>query len=482
MIDLYENLEKLDDYRWVIPKTGKMRVPGLIFSSEKMLKQIFSDNAPVQIKNAAQLPGIVKYSMAMPDIHWGYGLPIGGVIATDIDEGIISPGGVGSDINCGVRMLRTNLSHKDVKNQIKNLIPTLFNDVPCGVGSEGKIKLSAKEQKKVITEGSHWAIKNGYGWNEDKDLTEDSGRLEGADPEAVSRRALERGSRQLGTLGSGNHFLEIQVVDEIFNQGIADRFGLFKEQVCMMIHCGSRGFGHQVCDDYLQVMGRAVLKYKIELPDRQLACAPLKSPEGQRYFSAMKAAANYAYANRQCILHWVRGSFEKVFSQSAESLGMHQIYDVTHNTAKIEEHTVDGKQRRLCVHRKGATRSFPAKSKVLPDRYYDIGQPVIIPGDMGRCSFLLIGKDKSMEYSFGSTCHGAGRVMSRRKAIKNTKGRALARELEDKGIYVMSRGRHTLNEEYPEAYKDVRDVVDVVHNAGISEKVVKLRPIGVVKG
>lgn len=482
MIDLYKNLEKIDDYRWMIPKIEKMRVPGLIFSSEKMLSQIFSDNAPIQVKNAATLPGVVKYSMAMPDIHWGYGLPIGGVIATDIDEGIISPGGVGSDINCGVRMVRTEMIYTDVKKRIKDLIALLYNDVPCGVGSEGKIRLSPQEQRKVLTEGSHWTVKNGYGWREDTEYTEDTGRLEGADPEAVSRRAFERGSRQLGTLGSGNHFLEVQVVDEVYNPDVAARFGLFKDQVCVMIHCGSRGLGHQVCDDYIQVMGRAVAKYKIDLPDRQLACAPYKSSEGQRYFSAMKAAANYAYANRQCILHWVRGSFEKIFSQSAESLGMHQVYDVTHNTAKIEEHSVDGKTMQLCVHRKGATRSFPAKEKVLPDKYYDVGQPVIIPGDMGRNSFLLLGKDKAMEYSFGSTCHGAGRVMSRKKAIKSTRGRAIARELEDKGIYVISRGRHTLQEENPDAYKDVRDVVEVVHNAGMSEKIVKLRPIGVVKG
>lgn len=482
MTDIYKNIKKIDDYRWMIPKTGGMRVPGMIFSSEKMLKQIFSDNAPVQVMNAAALPGIVSYSMAMPDIHWGYGLPIGGVIATDVNDGIISPGGVGSDINCGVRMVRTDLSYDDVKNNIKNLVNLLFRDVPCGVGSEGKIKLSTKEQRKVLTEGSRWAVRNGYGWNEDTDFTEDNGSLDGADPDAVSQRAFERGSRQLGTLGSGNHFLEIQVVDEIYNDDVAGKFGLFKDQVCVMIHCGSRGLGHQVCDDYIQVMGRAVAKYKIDLPDRQLACAPLKSPEGQQYFSAMKAAANYAYANRQCILDWVRGSFEKVFSQSAERLGMHLIYDVTHNTAKIEEHTVNGKKMRLCVHRKGATRSFPANEKVLPDKYYPIGQPVIIPGDMGRSSFLLLGKEKAMEYSFGSTCHGAGRIMSRKKAIKSMRGRAIERELEDRGIYVLSRGRHTLKEECPEAYKNVADVVDVVHNAGISEKIVRVRPIGVVKG
>jgi len=482
MIELYKDLEKIDNYRWMIPKSGKMRVPGLIFSSENMLKQIFSDEAPIQVKNAATLPGIVKYSMAMPDIHWGYGLPIGGVIATDIDSGIISPGGVGSDINCGVRLVRTDLVRSDIKDYVKKLISVIFQEIPCGVGSRGRIKLSREEEKNVLIKGSQWAVKNGYGWAEDTDFTEDNGRLEGADPSAVSNRALDRGRDQLGTLGSGNHFLEIQVVDEIFNQEKAEKLGIFKGQICMMIHCGSRGFGHQVCDDYLEKMGRAVSKYRIELPDRQLACAPLNSPEGKQYFSAMKAAANYAYANRQCILHWVRGSFEKVLGKSAESMGMHLVYDVTHNTAKIEEHTVDGKKVRLCVHRKGATRSFPPHNPVLPEKYYEIGQPVIIPGDMGRSSFLLVGKDKAMEYSFGSTCHGAGRLMSRRKAIKSARGRAINRELEDKGIFVMSRGRDTLKEECPEAYKNVEDVVDVVHNAGLSEKIAKLIPIGVIKG
>jgi len=466
----------------MIPKTGNMRVPGLIFSNEKMLKQIFSDEAPVQVKNAATLPGIVKYSMAMPDIHWGYGLPIGGVIATNLDDGIISPGGVGSDINCGVRLVRTDLAHSEVKNHIKDLISVIYREVPCGVGSRGRIKLSDKDEQRVLVEGSKWAVDNGYGWREDLDFTEDNGRLDGADPSSVSQRAFSRGRDQLGTLGSGNHFLEIQVVDEIFNQNIAEELGIFKGNICVMIHCGSRGFGHQVCDDYLVKMGQAVSKYRIELPDRQLACAPFSSPEGREYFAAMKAAANYAYANRQCIMHWVRGSFEQVLGMSAEKIGMHLIYDVTHNTAKVEEHIVEGKKMELCVHRKGATRSFPAKNPVLPEKYYNIGQPVIIPGDMGRYSYLLIGGEKAMEYSFGSTCHGAGRVMSRKKAVRSAKGRAIERELQDRGIFVMSRGRDTLKEECPEAYKDVQDVVDIVHNAGISEKIAKFKPIGVVKG
>ena len=349
-------------------------------------------------------------------------------------------------------------------------------------GSKGRIKLSKGEEKRVLIEGSQWAIKQGYGWSEDADYTEDRGRLDGADPSAVSSRAIERGREQLGTLGAGNHFLEIQVVSEIYNPEIAEKLGIFRGQICVMIHCGSRGLGHQVCDDYIEKMGRAITKYKIDLPDRQLACAPLNSPEGEQYFSAMKAAANYAYANRQCIMHWVRGSFEKVFGRSAENLGMRLVYDVTHNTAKVEEHTVDGKKVKVCVHRKGATRSFPAHHPVLPEEYYDIGQPVIIPGDMGRSSFLLVGKKRAMEDSFGSTCHGAGRLMSRRKAIKSMKGRAIDRELEDKGIYVKSRGRDTLKEECPEAYKDVEDVVDVVHRAGLSEKIAKLVPIGVIKG
>lgn len=477
-------LERIDEYRWLIPTSYQrgMRVPGLIFADENLIRHIRMDQTPKQVANVAHLPGILRYSMAMPDIHWGYGLPIGGVAAVDLDGGVISPGGVGSDINCGVRLLRTDLVLKDVEDKIRKLIEGLFVNVPCGVGSRGKIRLSPQEERRVLVNGAGWAVKHGYGWSEDVDFTEERGRLEGADPETVSHRALERGKQQLGTLGSGNHFLEIQLVEDVYREQIANVLGIFPGQICMMIHSGSRGLGYQVCDDYLQVMDRAMMKYKIELPDRQLACAPLGSPEGEDYLAAMACAANYAWANRQCIMHWVRGTFEKVLGTSAEKLGMRLIYDVAHNIAKFEEHRVDREEKMVCVHRKGATRAFPPGHPALPEEYETIGQPVIIPGDMGTCSYVLVGAQRAMEEAFGSTCHGAGRVLSRHKAIKQTKGRAIHRELEDRGIIVRYRGKKTLREEVSEAYKNVTEVVEVVERAGISLKVAKLRPLGVVKG
>lgn len=477
-------LEKIDDYRWRIPKSFKpgMRVPGLIYADEKLLKDILRDRALEQVANVAYLPGIVNYSLGMPDIHWGYGAPIGGVAAFDLNKGIIAPGMIGYDINCGVRLIRTNLELEEVKNKLVLLIDALFSNIPCGVGVKGRINLSPGEEREVLVKGTKWAIEKGYGWEEDIELTEENGCLKGADPHKVSARALERGKQQLGTLGSGNHFLEVQLIQEIYDAKVAKIFGLEKGGITIMIHCGSRGFGHQVCDDYLRIMGQVQGKYKINLPDRQLACAPLDSPEGKDYFAAMACAANYAWVNRQCIMHWTREVLEKVFQRSSKDLGLNLVYDVTHNIAKFEEHTVEGKKKKLCIHRKGATRAFPANHPAIPQKYRSVGQPVIIPGDMGRNSYVLIGTETAMEETFGTTCHGAGRVMSRAKAIKITKGRNLKEELKKQGIIVRAKGRYALSEEVPEAYKDVNEVAYVVHEAGISRKVAKLKPLGVIKG
>jgi tRNA-splicing ligase RtcB len=418
----------------------------------------------------------------MPDIHTGYGFTIGGVAAFDVREGIVSPGGVGYDINCGVRLMRTNFSREEVAPKIRDLVEGFYRDIPSGVGSKGKLKLDKREHKKVLVKGSRWVVEQGFGDAEDLEHTESDGCIEGADPHLISKKAYERGSAQLGTLGSGNHFTEIQYVDEIYDKGIANSLGLFEGQITVMIHTGSRGFGHQVCTDYLEVMQRAARKYHLDLPDRELACAPFDSPEAQDYMSSMRAAANYAWANRQFIMHWVRESFMRVFETGPGSTGLSLIYDVAHNIAKVEEHTVKGQKRKLVVHRKGATRAFPPGHPELPEAYRHIGQPVIIPGDMGRASFVLIGTEQGMQESFGSTCHGAGRVMSRHQAMKKAKGRAIWREMEDQGIIVRATGRRTLAEEMPEAYKDVSEVVNVVHNAGLSNKIAKLRPLGVIKG
>ena len=474
-------LEKIDDYRWQIPRTGGMRVPGVIYSDEKLLGAIKRDEAGKQVANVAHLPGILKYSLAMPDIHWGYGFPIGGVAAFDLKEGIISPGGVGYDINCGVRLLTTGLDILHLKDR-KELVAALFQNIPSGLGSSGPIKLSLQEEKKVITEGAKWAVKNGYGDDEDLERIEDRGCMAGADPQVISERAFERGRKQLGTLGSGNHFLEVGVVEEIFHEKAARIFGLRKDQITVLIHSGSRGFGYQVCDDFLKEMVRGVKETGIALPDRQLACAPFFSKKGEDYFAAMACAANYAWANREVLTHLARKIFEKIFRRGPKDLNMRLLYDVCHNIAKKEIHMIDGKKREVCVHRKGATRAFPAGHPDVPEIYREVGQPVLIPGDMGRASFVLVGAEKAMEETFGSTCHGAGRVMSRTKARKKSKGRAIARELEDRGIIVAARGRGTLAEEIPEAYKDISEVVEVVHQAGIAKKVARLRPLGVIKG
>jgi tRNA-splicing ligase RtcB len=477
-------LEKVSDFKWILPQNylPRMKVPGLIYASEKLLEQIRLDQTPQQVANVACLPGIVKYSLAMPDIHWGYGLPIGGVAATSIEEGVISPGGVGSDINCGVRLLKTNLSLEEVKPKINELMKLLFKTIPCGIGTEGRIKLSSKEINRVMTEGAKWVVKQGWGWREDIEYTEEKGVLDGANPDKVSKRAKERGLKQIGTLGAGNHFLEVQVVTEIYDEKVAKILGIFKDQITVMIHSGSRGFGFQICEDYLKTMTGVLAKYQIELPDRQLACAPLSSPEGKDYFSAMAAAANYAWANRQALMHWTREAFEKVFRQSAEKLGMSLIYDVAHNIAKIEKHLWAGKEITVCVHRKGATRAFPPHHPALPPKYQQIGQPVIIPGDMGTASYLLVGTKKAMEETFGSTCHGAGRVLSRIKAKKQIKGPKLQTELAEQGITVVTRGIGSLGEEAPSAYKDVNEVVEIVHQAGLSKKIAKMKPLGVMKG
>ncbi len=478
-------LVKIDNNRYRIPKTYKtgMRTDGLIYASEKMLPKIVEDNAPEQVANVATLPGIVGCAMAMPDIHWGYGFPIGGVAAFDTEQGIISPGGVGYDINCGVRILRTDLTDNDVKHKIKELVRSLFNNVPSGVGSKGKIRIDEREVKEVLRNGARWALKKGFGWNEDIERIEEKGALKGANPDQVSRRALERGRPQLGTLGAGNHFLEIQVVQDIYDREAAQVMGIDDVgQITVMIHTGSRGLGYQVCDDNVKVLGRVTRKYGIDIPDRQLACAPINSPEGIAYFEQMACAANYAWANRQCIMHWVREAFEQILGKSAENLGMRLIYDVAHNIAKFEDHSIAGKMKRLCVHRKGATRAFTAGHEAVPAMYTKIGQPVLIPGDMGTHSYLLLGTEKAMQETFGSTCHGAGRVLSRTKALQRTKGRRIDRELADKGIFVLSASDEVLREEVPEAYKDIDMVIDAVHSAGISKKVARMRPIGVVKG
>ena len=475
-------IEKVDDYHYRIAREGEMRVPGLLYASQKLIDAIQRDESPRQVANVAHLPGIIKYSLAMPDMHWGYGFPIGGVAAFDLEEGIISPGGVGYDINCGCRILRTGLTLPDVQDDIKKLVAALFRGIPSGVGSTGAVSLTPHEEKQVLRKGARWVVEKGYGEKEDLERTEDGGMMEEADPEAVSQRALERGRKQLGTLGSGNHFLEIGVVDEVYDPTVAGVFGLSHNQVVVSIHSGSRGFGYQVCDDFLKTMVRTVNRTGVTLPDRQLACAGLSSDLGRRYYAAMACAANYAWANRELLTHWTREIFEKTLHLSPKELQMHLVYDVCHNIAKKEVHTIDGRKKKVCVHRKGATRAFPAGHPDVPEVYREVGQPVLIPGDMGRYSYVLVGTERAMEETFGSTCHGAGRVMSRTGAKNSCRGRSIAQEMEERGIIVMAEGRATLAEEVSEAYKDVSDVVDVVHQAGISKKVARLRPLGVIKG
>ncbi len=475
-------IKEIDKNRWLIPKTGDMRVPGLIFSNRRLIREVQHDQSLVQVANVATLPGIVGYSLAMPDIHWGYGFPIGGVAAFDMEEGIVSPGGVGYDINCGCRLMTTSLKADEIRPYIKELIVSLFKNIPAGVGSKGAVHISSRDEARVALEGASWAVKNGFGQPEDLERTEDHGTLAGADPSVVSDRALKRGIDQLGTLGSGNHFLEIQVVDHVYDAVTANRFNLHEGQITVFIHSGSRGFGHQICDDFLKEMGKQNQPSDFHLPDRQLTCAPLNSDLGRRYLSAMACAANYAWANRQVLMHHTRETFLNTLGLAPASLGMRLLYDVCHNIAKKELHVVNGQESILCVHRKGATRSLPPGHPILPQIYRETGQPVLIPGDMGTYSYVLAGARGAMEHSFGSSCHGAGRVLSRSKAIKMAKGRSIYRELEDKGIYVLSRGKRTLKEEMPEAYKDVSQVVEVVHETDLATKVARLRPLGVIKG
>jgi len=478
-------LRKIDDYRWEIPTSYKpeMRVPGLIYADEKMLRQIVEEQALEQVANSATLPGIVGRALAMPDIHWGYGFPVGGVTAFDVHDGVISPGALGFDLNCGVRLLRTSLGESEVRERLQALVDAIFHAVPSGVGATGRLKLDGQAMDGVLRQGARWAVQQGYGWAADLEAIESGGTLVAADPDAVSPEAKKRGRAQIGTLGSGNHFLEVQVIDEIYDAPAAAAMGLTHTgQVVVFIHCGSRGLGHQVCTDYLRVAERSAREHGIHLVDRQLACMPFQSDEGRRYVGAMSAAANFAWGNRQVITHWVREAFERVFAQSAETLGMSLVYDVSHNIAKIEEYVVDGRPRQLVVHRKGATRAFPAGHPDVPERYRAIGQPVLIPGDMGRYSFIAIGTDRAVQESFGSTCHGAGRVMGRKQAVRTLAGRDIGEELRRKGIIVRAQDHGLLAEEASQAYKDVADVVEVCHQAGLSRRVVRTRPIGVVKG
>lgn len=480
---MYE-LEKISPYCYRMPQTYKlgMRVPGIIFADDELMQQAERDKAIEQVANVAFLPGVVKASLAMPDIHWGYGFPIGGVAAMDVSTGVISPGGVGFDISCGVRLLRTNLGADEVKDKLVALMHELARNIPKGVGSRGKIKLNHEQMVKLMEQGVQWAVKAGYGWPEDAEFAEEGGRLPGADSTKVSEHAFKRGLEQPGTLGSGNHFIELQRVDEIFDETAARAFGLYQGQLTVMIHSGSRGVGHQICTDYVRVMDRVVRQLGIELPDRQLACAPIDSQEGRDYYAAMTCGANYAVVNRHCLAHWARQSFETIFGKSAEKLDLRLVYDISHNIAKFEEHLVNGKKTKLCVHRKGATRAFGPNHPATPAAYRQVGQPVIIPGDMERASYVLVGTDKAMTESFGSTCHGAGRVMSRSQARRTIRGDELKRGLEEQGIIVEAGKLSLLAEEAAAAYKDVSKVVEVCHGAGLSKKVARLKPLGVVKG
>jgi len=459
-----------------------MKVPVRIYANETLLQKMLSDRTIMQARNVASIPGIVSHSVVLPDGHEGYGFPVGGVAAMDAEEGMISPGGVGYDINCGVRLLRSNLTEQTVRSKLKDLVNDLFSSIPSGVGSKGAIRLTNSELDEVLVNGVNWAIEHGYGSTNDSDVCEENGKILNADPNKVSDKARKRGAPQLGSLGSGNHFLEIQKVSEIHDEEAANRMGIKEGTITVLIHCGSRGFGHQVCSDYLRVAEQAMEKYNINLPDRELACVPNNSEEGESYRKAMFAALNFAWSNRQMITHWTRKSFERVFNQTESDLDMKLVYDVAHNIAKVEKHKVDGQDRKLVVHRKGATRAFPSNRSEIPFKYRDLGQPVLVPGSMGTSSWILLGKSNSMDLSFGSTAHGAGRTMSRSKARRNFTEDYVKKSLNDKGIFIKALTRDGVVEETPEAYKDVDSVVDVSHNLGIATKVAKLIPIGVIKG
>jgi tRNA-splicing ligase RtcB len=478
-------LEKIDECSWRIPKykTG-MRVPGMVFANDDLMEKMQTDRTLWQCSNVAHLPGIYKYAITLPDGHEGYGFPIGGVAATDYDQGVISPGGVGYDINCGVRLLSTNLSEQDLRPKLPQLAEAIFNNVPSGLGSSRKnFRVSSSDLDKLVTEGVQWVIKKGLGWSEDAEHCEESGAMKNADPTKVSPTAKSRGLAQIGTLGSGNHFLEVQKVEKILDSRTAKAFGIEHEgQVTVMIHCGSRGFGHQICSDYLRVMEHAVQKYKITLPDRELACAPGNSNEARDYVQAMACAVNYAFSNRQAIMHWVRQSFKQVFHEDPEKFGLKLVYDVAHNIAKTETHRVDGGTKKVWVHRKGATRAFPSEHPDVPEDYRSVGQPVLIPGSMGTSSWVLVGTERAMDLTFGSTAHGAGRVMSRSAAKRKFWGGDVKTALEKRGIVVRAASSEVLAEEADPAYKNVDVVADVSDRIGIATKVARLVPIAVVKG
>jgi tRNA-splicing ligase RtcB len=474
-------IRKLDDYRYIIPKEARsdMRTNAVVYANEKLLAAILKDLSIEQAVNVATLPGIVGDSLAMPDIHQGYGFPIGGVAATDYKTGVVSPGGVGFDINCGVRLLASPLTRAEVAPRIRDLVNQLFRDVPCGTGKESQLLLTHAELDHVLATGVQWMVEHDLAQPTDMEFCEEHGQLRGADPEQVSKRAKERGRPQAGSLGSGNHFLEIQYVQQVFDGVIGEALGLSEDQIVVLIHTGSRGLGHQVCTDYLAQMGAAMKKYSITLPDRQLACVPIQSPEGQAYLGAMCAAANFAWANRQAITHFVRGAFRRIFG---DGVALRVVYDVAHNMAKRERHIVDGKERDVLVHRKGATRAFPPGNPEVPSRYRAVGQPVFIPGSMGTASWVLVGREQAMQETFGSVCHGAGRLLSRTAAKKGRDIQQVKQQLEGKGIYVKSETRDGILEEIPEAYKDVDEVVEVVRRAGLARKAARLVPLGVLKG
>lgn len=478
------DLAQLDRNVWEIPREFRsdMRVPARLYADETLVEDALGDRSLDQLVNTATLPGIVKYAIAMPDIHQGYGFPIGGVIATQLPDGVISPGGVGYDINCGVRVLASAASVEEVRPFLDDLAHALYRNCPSGVGSSGDVRLSDAEMDEVLEGGAKWALRRGFARPADLEHTEQSGTIPGANPEAVSQRAKQRGRDQIGTLGSGNHFIEVDRVADIYDEAAAERLNLFPNQVAVQIHCGSRGLGHQVCQDYVSEFQKTVHDYGIELPDRELVCAPFSSPEGQQYFGAMAAAANFAFANRQLLAHLIRRSFEQVLAGKVRRFDLHQVYDIAHNMAKIEEHRVGGQSMRVCVHRKGATRAFGPGTPGLPADLLDLGQPVLIPGSMGTESYILMGTAGSMEQTFGSTCHGAGRVMSRAAARRAVRGEQLRQDLRSRGITVRAGSMSGLAEEAPSAYKDVSRVVEVVHRAGIGKKVARLEPVAVIKG
>jgi len=478
------DFNRIDKYLYEVPQSfrGDMRVPARFYADPELMEGALGDKSLEQLVNTATLPGVVKHALAMPDIHQGYGFPIGGVVATELPDGVISPGGVGYDINCGVRLLATHLQQEEIAPHLDVLASTVYANCPSGVGKGGNIRLKTGELERLVEDGASWALARGFATQSDLERTEERGCLKGADASKVSQRAKDRGKSQVGTLGAGNHFIEVDVVTEVFDDEAAGRLGLLPGQVAVQIHCGSRGFGHQVCSDYVKRFQKAVHQYGISLPDRELVCAPLSSPEGQDYLAAMKAAANYAFANRQVLTYHIRRSFEQALAGKVKNHHVYQIYDIAHNMAKVEDHQVDGRRVKVCVHRKGATRAFGPGSAVLPDVYRDIGQPVLVPGSMGTASWVLLGTEGSMAQTFGSTCHGAGRTMSRSKAKKTVWGADLREELEAGGIHIRAGSMAGLAEEAPVAYKDVDRVVEVVHGAGIAKKVARLQPLAVIKG